>query len=92
MLATSSDPLLRNGTEAVQLAEHANRVSGGKRPIILRILAAAYAEAGRFDDAMEVAEKALELSGSEDARGLETALRKEITLYRSGAAYHKEAP
>src|SRR6266478_9491366 len=51
LLATSPDSSLRNGSEAVLLAEQASRSSGGKRPLVLRILAAAYAEAGRFSEA-----------------------------------------
>ena len=49
LLATSADPSLRNGSEAVQLAERADSASSrsDKHPTVLRILAAAYAEAGR---------------------------------------------
>ena len=41
LLATSSDPLLRNGPEAVSLAERANQVVGGNQPVVLRIRSAA---------------------------------------------------
>src|SRR6267143_6982363 len=90
LLATSSDPSLRNGSEAVSLAETASRLSGGNRPLILRILAAAYAETGRFADAIETAQQALRLAGAGDNAILVNALRKEIALYRSGLPYHKE--
>jgi tetratricopeptide (TPR) repeat protein len=90
LLATSSDPSLRNGSEAVLLAETASRLSGGNRPLILRILAAAYAETGRFADAIETAQQALRLAGAGDNTILVNALRKEITLYQSGLPYHKE--
>jgi tetratricopeptide (TPR) repeat protein len=90
LLATSSDPSVRNGSEAVLLAETANRLSGGNRPLILRILAAAYAETGRFADAIESARQALRLAGAGDNAILVNALRKEIALYRSGLPYHKE--
>ena len=90
LLATSSDPSLRNGSEAVLLAETASRLSGGNRPLILRILAAAYAETGRFADAIETAQQALRLAGAGDNAILVNALRKEIALYRSGLPYHKE--
>ena len=43
--ATCPERAIRNGTEAIQLAEQANRSSGGKRPDMLEALAAAYAEA-----------------------------------------------
>jgi tetratricopeptide (TPR) repeat protein len=90
LLATSSDPSLRNGSEAVLLAETASRLSGGNRPLILRILAAAYAETGRFADAIETAQQALRLAGAEDNTILVNALQKEIALYQSGLPYHKE--
>jgi tetratricopeptide (TPR) repeat protein len=90
LLATCSDPSLRNGPEAVLLAEKASDVSGGNRPVILRILAAAYAETGRFTEAIRVAERALQLANAKDDSVLINALRKEITLYQSGLPYHKQ--
>src|SRR6266700_3118581 len=59
LLATSPDSALRNGPEAVLLAEQASRSSDGRRPLALRILAAAYAEAGRFSEARATAHEAL---------------------------------
>src|SRR5436190_2999596 len=90
LLATSSDPSLRNGSEAVWLAEQANRLSGGNRPVILRILAATYAENGRFVDAIQVAERALQFADAQNNSTLVDALRKEIALYQSGLPYHKQ--
>ena len=89
-LATSSDPSLRNGSEALRLAEQANRLSGGNRPVILRILAATYAENGRFVDAIQVAERALQFADAQNNSTLVDALRKEIALYQSGLPYHKQ--
>ena len=91
LLATSSDPSLRNGPEAIRLAEEANRLSGGSRAIILRILAAAYAETGRFGKARETAQEALQLAGEQGNTVLVDALRKEIALYESGLPYHRES-
>ena len=86
LLATSSDPWLRNGPEAVSIAERLDRLTGGNRPLVLRILAAAYAEAGRFNEAVEAAERALQ---SPDSATLASTLRREIALYQSGSSYHK---
>jgi len=91
LLATSADASLRNGPEAVLLAEQASRHSGGNRPVILRILAAAYAEAGRFAEAKETAQQALQLSDGRDNTVLADALRKEIALYESGQPNHKDS-
>jgi protein O-mannosyl-transferase len=93
LLATSSDPSLRNGSEAVLLAEQADSESSRSEnhPIVLRILAAAYAEAGRFTEAKETARQALQESEIQGNSTLSNALRDEITLYELGLPYHKEA-
>ncbi|PYJ90022.1 MAG: hypothetical protein DME71_07590, partial [Verrucomicrobia bacterium] len=91
LLATSPEPSLRNGPEAVLLAERASRSSGGKRPLILRILAAAYAEAGRFPEARETAQEALQAADDQGNSALSDFLRKEIALYESRQPYHKQA-
>ena len=90
LLATSSDPSLRNGQESVLLAEQASRLSGRNRPLILRILAAAYAEAGRFDEARDTAHQALQAADNQGNVVLSEVLRKEIALYEAGRPYHKE--
>ena len=89
LLATSSDPSLRDGPQAVALAEQASRLSDGHSAIILRILAAAYAETGRFIEARETAQRALQSADDEDNAVLANGLRKEIALYESGLPYHK---
>jgi tetratricopeptide (TPR) repeat protein len=91
LLATSPDSSLRNGPEAVLLAEQASRSSGGKRPLVLRILAAAYAEAGRFSEAGATAHEALQAADDQGNSALSDFLRKEIALYESGQPYHKQA-
>jgi tetratricopeptide (TPR) repeat protein len=89
-MTTSSDPSVRNGSEALRLAEQANRLSGGNRPVILHILAAAYGENGRFADAIQAAERALQFADAQNNSTLVDALRKEIALYQSGLPYHKQ--
>jgi tetratricopeptide (TPR) repeat protein len=89
LLATSPDSSLRNGPEAVLFAEQASRLSGGTKPPIQRILAAAYAEAGRFAQAKETAHEALQAASSQGNSALSDVLRKEIALYESGRPYHK---
>src|SRR6267378_2096928 len=48
VIATCSNGSLRNGVRAVEIARRADELSGGSNPIVLRTLAAAYAEAGQF--------------------------------------------
>jgi Flp pilus assembly protein TadD len=61
-LATSPDDQLRNGAEAVQLAERACELTNYERPQFIGTLAAAYAEAGRFEDAVAASQKAYDLA------------------------------
>jgi protein O-mannosyl-transferase len=92
LLATAADPALRNGPEAVRLAERAESESsrGENHPVVLRILAAAYAETGRFVEAKKAAEQALEAAQIQGNSSLSSALRSEISLYELGLPYHKE--
>jgi tetratricopeptide (TPR) repeat protein len=91
LLATSGDPGLRNGSEAVRLAERAESVSSrsGNHATILRILAASYAEAGRFADAKETAQQALVAANAQGNTALADALQGELALYDLGLPYHK---
>ena len=52
ILATTGDRSLRDGTEALQLAGRAVRLSEGRSPMTYGVLAAAYAETGQFPEAI----------------------------------------
>jgi tetratricopeptide (TPR) repeat protein len=92
LLATAADPSIRNGPEAVLLAERVK--SEGFRnenhAVVLRILAAAYAEAGRFAEAKGTAEQALQVAASQGNSTLSISLRDEISLYELGLPFHKQ--
>jgi tetratricopeptide (TPR) repeat protein len=62
LLATSGKATLRNGPRAVELAEKAADIGGHKDVGVLSTLAAAYAEVGRFDEAVKTARAALQLA------------------------------
>ncbi len=61
ILATHPDPKIRSGAEAVTVAERLCELSKYTSPLSLDTLATAYAEAGRFAEALATAEKAIEL-------------------------------
>jgi cytochrome c-type biogenesis protein CcmH/NrfG len=82
VFATSPDQSIRNGAKAVQLAEEAVRISGGRIAILFRTLAAAYAESGRFSDAIETAQRGIELANSQGNSSLVTELQGAIALYQ----------
>src|SRR6266498_5997802 len=83
VFATSPDDSLRDGAQAVQLAEQALRISGARIPIIFRTLAAAYAENGQFSEAIQTAQRGIELANSRGNSGLATELQSNIVLYQA---------
>jgi len=88
VLATSPRASLRNGNQAVELAQQANQLTGGENPVILSTLATAYAEAGRFPEAVETAQRALQLAGTQSNTTLADALRSQLKLYQAGIPFH----
>jgi protein O-mannosyl-transferase len=91
LLATCADPTLRDGVAAVSLAEHACRLSGFKDARPLGTLAAAFAEAGRFTDAVLTAQKAIDLADSSGDSQLASVGKQLLRLYRAGKPYHEPA-
>ncbi len=84
LLATSPEDGVRDGPKAVALAERANQLAGGTNPAMLRTLAAARAETGRFEDALQTAQRALDLAAAQGNEELARSLRGEIELYKAG--------
>jgi tetratricopeptide (TPR) repeat protein len=85
-LAISPQTAIRKAI-AVKLAEHANEATGGTNPLILRILAAAYAQNEQFSQAVETAERALQLATERNNLVLAYSLKSELALYRNGLPY-----
>jgi len=83
VLATCPEASVRNGAEAVELAERAAQISGGQDPATLDALAAAYAEVGRFADAVQTAKRALRLATQQSEQDLAQALSSALTLYEA---------
>jgi tetratricopeptide (TPR) repeat protein len=84
VFATCPEDSIRDGGRAVELAEKALRISGGKIPMIFRVLAAAYAESGRFGDAVETAQRGVELATTQGNPALAAELQSNVALYQSG--------
>jgi len=84
VFATCPEDSIRNGDRAVELAERALRISGGKIPMIFRILGAAYAENGRFSQAIEAAQRGAELASRQGNPALAAELQSNIAVYQSG--------
>ncbi|EEF60463.1 tetratricopeptide repeat protein [Pedosphaera parvula] len=83
ILVTNPDPNIRNGTEAVRLAQHACELTHNSKPALLATLAAAYAEAGRFDEAVVTQKNVLNLISSiPNETGFKEASQR-LELYES---------
>ena len=90
-LATSPDAALRNGKQALQLARQAMKQSGGKEPSLLDTLAAAYAEAGQYAEAVRTAREALQMATQQKNQRLAESLRGRLKLYEQGKPW-RDAP
>ena len=90
-LATCPKASVRNGARAVELALRAVQIIGSQDPTVMGTLAAAYAEAGRFKEAIEIEEKAYSLSKSmEDAEATEWHSQL-LESYRAGEPYRENS-
>jgi Flp pilus assembly protein TadD len=98
LLATCPKDSVRNGAEAVKLAQRADELFHGKNPEALDTLAAAYAEAGRFPEASATARKAIDLvtkekpktpAEDEKRKTLAAGLRARLALYDAHKPYRQ---
>ena len=87
ILATWPDALTRDGAKAVELAERADFFTRPESPIASATLGAAYAEAGRFPEALKAAKRALQLAMAEGNTQRADSIRAQIALYESGVAF-----
>jgi tetratricopeptide (TPR) repeat protein len=89
VLATCPDGPIRNGLKAVELGREAQRLSKGEDAPVLETLAAAYAEAGRFPEAIETVRRALASARAGGNQGLAKALEDQLSLYQAGKPFHE---
>ena len=87
VLATNPNASIRNAAQAVELAQRAVRLSGAPEAAVLDTLAAAYAEAGRFPDALQTARKAAELAARQNNHSLAESIKAKIPLYEAGTPF-----
>jgi tetratricopeptide (TPR) repeat protein len=82
VLATAADASIRDGIKAVEFAQQAIELSGGKDPNFLRTLAAAYAESGRFSEAITTAKQAILIATMQGNSRFAKVLEEDVGLYR----------
>jgi protein O-mannosyl-transferase len=84
LLTGCPDRRFRDGASAMDFAQQANKLAGGKSPEVLRWLAAAQAELGHFPDAVATAQSALELAEGQRKEPLAAGLKADIARYKAG--------
>jgi len=82
VLATAPDASIRDGIKAVEFAQQAVELSGGRDPKFLRTLAAAYAASGRFSEAITTAKQAILMARMQGKSGFANVLDEDVGLYR----------
>jgi tetratricopeptide (TPR) repeat protein len=86
-LATSPNPSLRDGTKALELARQTDQLAGGSDPMMAATLAAAYAEAGRLDQAVATARRALQLATGPENATLAAGIQAQLKCYEAGSPF-----
>jgi len=90
LLATTPDADIRNGVEAVALAERANDLMSESDPEVLDTLAASYAETGQFTKAITTANRGLDLAVAKKNHPLAAAIRSRLVLYAAKSPFRTE--
>ena len=90
VLAADPDVQVRNGPQAVGLAERANALSGSSQSFVLDTLAMAYAEAGRFSDATQTQQLACDRASEAGDKDALAGLQAQLELYRAHKPYREQ--
>ena len=82
VLAADDNPQIRNGAEALMLAAKASQLAGQAQPVALDTLAMAYAETGRFDQAVQIGQKAVNLARAAGKKDDAALMQQRLELYQ----------
>ena len=82
VLATSPDANVRDGTMAIALARHAHELLGDKNLMLFRVVAAAYAEAGRFSEAITAIQRGIQLATEQNQSDFVDMFKADLALYQ----------
>ena len=87
ILSTSSDADLRNGLDALRLAERANEITQQRHPQVLSVLSAAYAEVGQIDKAVMTSKSAIALAEQIGRKEYAQSLKAQLQVFESGRPF-----
>ena len=90
LLATAADATVRDGAEALRLAEQACRLTANQQALPLGTLAAACAETGRFSEAIAAAQRAIALARASGDGHFAAVNEQLLAYYRAGKAFHEQ--
>lgn len=88
-MATSPEAAVRNGPRAVQLAEHACELTKYENVRLVGTLGAAYAEDGRFDDAVATMQQAIELAQQSNEEAILERSQEMLELFQAHKPYRE---
>jgi Flp pilus assembly protein TadD len=87
LIATHPEIKNRDTNEAIHLAGRACELTNYKDPAFLGTLAAAYASAGRFSEAVDMADKALNLAEAANQTQIKNIIQYHLSFYKQGKPY-----
>jgi spermidine synthase len=90
ILATIGEVSIRDANKAVEYAQRACELTKYKEPALLDTLAAAYAAAGRFNDAVTTAQRAIDEAKARVQENLVGEIQSRLELYRAGQPYRQK--
>ena len=90
ILATCPKSEIRNGPEAVAYAQKALDLAGGEDYFLMDTLATALAEAGRFEEAVALQEKAVSLIPADADKTERSDMEKRLALFRRGKPFREK--
>jgi len=82
LISAGPDDSLRKNEVGLNLALKVNHLTNENNPVYVRTLAAAYAQAGQFDKATEIARRAVELANAKGMRDLTGEIAHDVELYQ----------
>ena len=92
ILATSKRTKPSNRAEAIHLAERACKLTNYQDPGTLDTLAVAYAAMGRFTEAVDTGQKAIDIARSAAQNELAEQIKARVQLYKADRPYHEPTP
>jgi tetratricopeptide (TPR) repeat protein len=89
ILATTQDQRYRDGREALAIARRACELAGNSNAEVLDTMAAAYAESGRFEDAVQMLQRAINLAAALKDEGAVRGFQTRMRLYQAGQPFRE---